>query len=507
MFEIVPMYDAQRLEPAALRLLELLAFLGTGLPETLVKALALELLPAAAAAAADEDEDEADEADEDEDEDDDDTPPYDEAAYAAGRDALSAEPLIVLEGPEKKLVILDALQNQVFATLNDYKRHRFFTGVTRAIWAEWPAALPAPSQPPLLPEPKTRAQQLLLVSRWPACEDLEHTVTRLEDLYPSSRELLSDEEALLCGKLITEGAWFQIERGYRSKIIPCLITAMHIGLATEHPDAAAFVADVRFCLGVVAMESNDFGVSRTHKDKSFAIVAGLCAGGPDADDERLALAYAERGVSRLQDARYDEAVADTQAAIRIMRRLRVPHGAPEANLAWALLAQRRLAECEALLDESLAAAAHDGEGTGLGLLLSAAAALRAAQGDAEESGACLRGAWEHLCGVVGKRDPCTARVAHKLAEHLLRRSEPEEALVLLNEALNAWGVDPLANQNEEARTLYWKSRAVAALGRAETATRLRKKSILLYNDITNESKDVDTISAQDFDALVPFWSR
>ncbi len=79
--------------------------------------------------------------------------------------------------------------------------------------------------------------------------------------------------------------------------------------------------------------------------------------------------------------------------------------------------------------------------------------------------------------------------------------------VLINEAITAWGVDPLANHNEEARTIYLKSRALAALGKSETATRLRNEAIMKYNAITRETKDADTISMEDFDRIVPFWSR
>ncbi|OAA52886.1 tetratricopeptide repeat domain containing protein [Cordyceps fumosorosea ARSEF 2679] len=461
-FEIVPMYDAQRLRPEALKLLELLAFLGTGLPEDLVKALALELLPA--------------------DNDDLDTT-YDSAAYVAGRDVLAMEPLIVLEGPRRRLVLLDALQDQVIATLSDSKRHHFFVGVTRRIWARWPAGLPAPTQRGVLPEPGRWTQQQGLLS-------------------------------LLCAKLMTERAWYQIERGFRSKILPTLITAMEIGLKTEHPDQQAFIADVHFCLGVVAMESNDFAVSRINKEKFFDAVSQVCTA-LGVEDERLAVAYAERGISRVQDAQYDEAVADLGASIRIMRRLRggayVPQVA-EANMAWALIAKNQLEEAGALLAESLEArrerlGEHDVEGTATGQLLAAMAALRAVQGDLDGSHALHQQAWEHLRKVVGTRDPCTARVTHQLAEHLLSQRQTEEALTLINDALNVWSLDPLANQNEEARTVYLKCRAMAALGRSETAMRLRDKAIMLYNAITTESKDANTIRVADFDALVPFWSR
>ncbi|TQV91619.1 tetratricopeptide repeat domain-containing protein [Cordyceps javanica] len=494
MFEIIPRFDARSLKPEDLRLLEILAFVGPGLPEEIVKALAIQILSTEGS--------------------------YDEAAYTTARDALAAQPLIVFDGPKRKLGIIEDLQDQIIATLDDAKKKRFFQAVTRKIWSEWPAGLPPPSRTPVLPEPKTRSSRLL-VSRWSDCKDLQHTVNRLEKLYSAIAHSLSDEETLLFGRLLLEGAWFQIERGLCTKSISCLMTAH--GIAAGHKDADAFVADVCFCLGVFAMESNDFGPSRACKEQSFDVVSEICAALGGVEDERLSVAYAERGVSRIQDGRPEEGVADMAASIRIMEQLHssgdgggggayVP-GAREANMAWGLLAQGLLDECDALLAKSLAArkalgdGAGDGESIATGLLLSAVAALRAEQGNMDDSFAHHQRAFDYLRGVVGVRDPCTARVAHKLAEHYLRMRRPEDARILINDALNAWSVDPIANRSEEARTTYLMSQAVATLGRAETAAKLRRKAITLYNAITHENKDMDTISAADFNSLVPFWSQ
>ncbi len=211
---------------------------------------------------------------------------------------------------------------------------------------------------------------------------------------------------------------------------------MEITLQMDHEDRDAVLADLHFCFGVVAMESNDFAASRAHKEKSFALVSRICEE-LGVEDERLAVAYSERGIARVQDGRrLDDAVADIQASVRIMRELDaeyVPHSR-EANLAWALLAQGRPADADRLLRRSLAARTaalgeDDGESARTGLLLNAAAATQAALGD--DPGASheyRRRAWQHLVQTVGKRDSCTARVAHKLAEELLCMKRPDEAL-------------------------------------------------------------------------------
>ncbi|OAA48352.1 tetratricopeptide repeat domain containing protein [Beauveria brongniartii RCEF 3172] len=97
-----------------------------------------------------------------------------------------------------------------------------------------------------------------------------------------------------------------------------------------------------------------FTASRANKEQFLAAVSGLCSA-LSVEDKRLAIAYAERGVSRVQDSRYD-AVVGLGASIRINRKLHggayVPH-ATEANLAWALIAQARFEEADTLLAESL----------------------------------------------------------------------------------------------------------------------------------------------------------
>ncbi|KAJ6786836.1 hypothetical protein PWT90_02665 [Aphanocladium album] len=479
------MYDAQRLKPAALQLLELLAFIGTSLPEDVLKSIALQLLS--------------------------EDSQFDEAAYIEGRDALAAEPLIVLEGARKKLVILDTLQNQVLATLSDEKTKRFFEGVTRKIWSEWPAGLPKPSKQPLLPEPKIRGQRLL-ISRWTICDNMQTTISRLEEIFPILANLSSDM-SLLFGKLVTEGAWYQIERGYRSKTLLSILRATDIVLKSDHPDKYGTLCDIRLCLGVLAMESNDTDASRSHKEKSFEIAHKICEE-VGVEDERLSLAYAERAIARIQDQQYEDGIADIETSIRIAKQVNSDYVplSREANLAWALMGQGKLDECDELLAKSLAAreaalGRDDTESARTGLILSAIAALRAAQGDLDESHTYHQRAWNQLRSTVGIRDPCTGRVAHKLAEHLLRVRRADEALVVINQALDAWAVDPLANQNEEARSMFLKSHALAALGKAEAARHVRKRAVDLYNSITKQKCVVNSVTTADFDDIMPFWSR
>jgi hypothetical protein len=102
------------------------------------------------------------------------------------------------------------------------------------------------------------------------------------------------------------------------------------------------------------MDASDFDTSRFYKERSFDLVSKICKELGIAD-ERLCLAYAERGISRIQDKRYKEGEADLKEELRMRKALGnyIPKSR-EANLSWALLAQGKLEECNKLLLDSLA---------------------------------------------------------------------------------------------------------------------------------------------------------
>lgn len=181
------------------------------------------------------------------------------------------------------------------------------------------------------------------------------------------------------------------------------------------------------------MDSNDFDTSRIYKERSFDIVFKICNELGTAD-ERLYLAYAERGISRIQDQRYDEGEADLKEALRIRRAMGnyIPRSG-EANLSWALLAQGKLQECNDLLLDSLsgrerALGKDDRESVRTGLILYALGNLRAVQGQWDESFEYHQRAWRHMRATVGDRDFYTANISYKIAEHLLRLGKIEQAM-------------------------------------------------------------------------------
>lgn len=181
------------------------------------------------------------------------------------------------------------------------------------------------------------------------------------------------------------------------------------------------------------MDASEFDTSRVHKEGSFDLVFNICKQ-LKIEDERLYLAYAERGISRIQDKRYQEGETDLKEALRMRKAFGnyIPRSG-ETNLSWALLAQGKLEECNALLLDSLglreeALGKDDRESVRTGLMLGALGNLRAAQSQWDESFHYHQKALRHMNETVGERDFYTATAAHKVAQHLIRCGQDEEAM-------------------------------------------------------------------------------
>lgn len=130
---------------------------------------------------------------------------------------------------------------------------------------------------------------------------------------------------------------YQKERGRTQNFDGFFETARSICESTTHTDRDSLLTDVYFCLGSIAMDASDFETSRIHKENSLDLVSRIYKE-LGTEDKRLYLAYAERGISRIQDKRYKEGKADLKEALRIRKALGnyIPRSS-EANLSWALL--------------------------------------------------------------------------------------------------------------------------------------------------------------------------
>lgn len=231
---------------------------------------------------------------------------------------------------------------------------------------------------------------------------------------------------------LMENPRYQNERGRTKESNELFKTARRIFEFSTDPDRISTLANIYFCLGGIAMDTNDFDKSRDYKERAFDLVSKICKESRAAD-ERLYLAYAERAISRIQDKRYEEGEADLKKALRMRKKLgNCDPRSDEVNLGWALLAQGKLEECNTLLLDSLgrerALDKDDRQSVRTGLILSGLGNLRAMQGQRDESFDYHRKACSHMQETVGDEDPSTANAAYKVAEHLINLGQNEDAM-------------------------------------------------------------------------------
>ncbi|KAE8347147.1 hypothetical protein BDV24DRAFT_158139 [Aspergillus arachidicola] len=116
-------------------------------------------------------------------------------------------------------------------------------------------------------------------------------------------------------------------------------------------------------------------------------------------------------------------------------------------------------------------------------------------------------AWDHMRTTVGEKDFYTASVAHKIAEHFSRMGRSEEAISMLNGALSIWYVDPIAHKTEIARSTFLKGKILETTGKMQKASTNLKGACRLRKEITEEDRDVKSLSTKDFDEIVAFWTH
>lgn len=78
---------------------------------------------------------------------------------------------------------------------------------------------------------------------------------------------------------------------------------------------------------------------------------------------------------------------------------------------------------------------------------------------------------------------------------------------MINRALDIWSVDPNAHRNEIARTTFVKGKLFEATGKTQKASIALRVAARLRKEITKEDRDVKSLTADDFNEIVSFWTR
>ncbi|KAJ5715180.1 uncharacterized protein N7483_012361 [Penicillium malachiteum] len=343
--------------------------------------------------------------------------------YIDARTDLLQSSLIKRDKRKQQVSVHRIIQDIVFATMNDGKKQVTIDHAIRTLWAGWPSAMPKPSKEPELPPPKSTGGRLS-VGRWPDCAAIYPHVLKIHQIWPVIPNL-TEATKLLFAKLLTEAAWYQKERG-----------------RTKHFDG---FFDTARSICSIAMDASDFETSRIYKENSMDLVSKICKS-LGTEDERLYLAYAERG---------------------------------------------KFEECNKLLLDSLAGremafGKNDRDSVRTGLILYALGNLRAAQKQWDDSFEYHQRAWHHMLTTVGQHD---------------------NAMGMINVALDIWSVDPSAHNNEIARSTFLKGKLFEVTGKTQKASIAFKVACRLRKQITKEDRDANCLTMQDFDEIVAFWAR
>lgn len=79
--------------------------------------------------------------------------------------------------------------------------------------------------------------------------------------------------------------------------------------------------------------------------------------------------------------------------------------------------------------------------------------------------------------------------------------------MLINRALDIWSIDSSAHKNEIARTTFLKGKLFESTGKMQKASIAFRVACRLRNEITNEDRDVKSLTMEDFDEIIAFWAR
>jgi hypothetical protein len=78
---------------------------------------------------------------------------------------------------------------------------------------------------------------------------------------------------------------------------------------------------------------------------------------------------------------------------------------------------------------------------------------------------------------------------------------------MINAALGIWSVDPSAHKNEIARTTFLKGKLFEVTGKNQKASIAFRVASRLRKEITQDDRDTNSLTTEDFDEIVAFWAR
>jgi NB-ARC domain len=188
---IATVWALDRLKPESRKLLELIAYLD---PDVINESLLTEALPTLFP----------------------DMPSVKTGQYMDWRTELTQTSLVKRHKDKQELSVHRLVQDVVQAKMSSDDASQMFDLAVRLLWSNWPSALPTPSKPSTLHQPKDRNKRLQS-NRWPQCAALYPHVMRLHQLWRTSGDL-SAETKLIFACLIGDAAWYDLASSLKKLI-------------------------------------------------------------------------------------------------------------------------------------------------------------------------------------------------------------------------------------------------------------------------------------------------
>lgn len=480
---ISTVWAIEKLKPEARKLLELIAFLDAdNIQEDLLVEASADIFPKDVT--------------------------FKNSLYRDLRTELLQSSLVRRNKQKNELFVHRLVQDAVRAKMSPDAAKEVFEFAVRLLWINWPSAMPKPSRKPEYVQPKT-ADNRSKVARWPLCAQLYPHVLRVHHLFTVVPEI-SISSRLAFAAILSDAGLYQMERGRTRGFDNFFETAVSVCEPIDHPDRDCLLGNMYHILGTVHYETNDINRSRECMEKSLELQRKVC----EEDgivDERLAMAYAERGLTKMQDGHYEECIADYERDREIRESLGTyAPTSKEGNLASAYMALGNLEKADQVLTEAIRRRTElygemDKESHRAGWLAYALGKLRKLQGRYDESLAAHQQALTCFRLTIGDNHPRAALVRHKIAEHLIRLERYEEAINVINEALKIWSQDPEIYKPELARTTFLKAKVLETLHKDQKAAVALKVARRLRQELTKEKRSPLSLTTEDFEKLVAVW--
>ncbi|KAL2200742.1 tetratricopeptide repeat domain-containing protein [Corynascus similis CBS 632.67] len=402
------------------------------------------------------------------------------------------------------------VQDAIRSTISDEEMVSIFETMVDLLWHTWPPAMPAPTKPSSLLQHEV-ANTRYSIARYPLCAALYPHVLRLKQLWPLVTSC-SDSTKIRLAALLTDAAWYQHEKGRFRGFDGFFELSQNLCESLPGDDSNSVLGSIHFCLGLIYADTNEFQLARKHKEAHLAMQISVCKSiGPDFVDVRLGNAYTEMAIALAQDGQLDEAIEYFRREMEIRKKVGITHlQSRDANYAMALMLRGELEVAEKVLLDCVKLWEATGSVVTLRIarIYQALGNLRNLQGRFDESYSYHQKALHFFVEANGIRSYRAADMRHKCAMHLIRMGRYEEAIAMMNAALECWTMNADLFQPELARTTWVKAKVLQTLGESmkanlafKVAGRIRAKLV------PEDRRDVRTMTDEDFDRLLEYRSR